>query len=463
MKKIDDSVFCSFKHTILPKNTKKLWPLFCAILFAACALIAQVIPPLQSPDENSHLSRAYAITQGDFFLDTRANESSGLKIDYGLLYFIDGYMQFITKSKSEISQIDKDNLAKQQWQFESVHIQQPGTGYYNPLVYMPQAMGLWLGQAFKLSILNSYKLARLITTFVVLFLIALSFSLYRPNPLVFGLVLLPMSIFQILMPTIDGLSHGLTLLCLCWFFAARGMNFDLKKYLLFAFLIVFLITTRIHALPLLLLLFIVNPINSISKTRRWTIFLISFSAVILWAGWALMHTTDLRVVRSLSTLKIIEFYLSNPVKWAEIFYNTLSSQEIWLHYGKTFIGVLGWLKLSLPEWYYLYCAAILVVLAVISLPKLNFLNTARKLEHSYFFVLAILSALIVWNMLLFTWTPFPNDVIGGVQGRYFWIPACIFAFGLGSTAVFSKSLNFLLAIICMISFATVFFVYYNAY
>jgi uncharacterized membrane protein len=272
-----------------------------------------------------------------------------------------------------------------------------------------------------------------------------------------------MSLFQILMPTIDGLSHALTLLCLCWFFAAKHLQMHLKLYLLFAGLLVFLITTRIHALPLLFLLLIIRPVNPISLLRRGIVFFLSMSIVFCWAIWALLHTADLRIVRPLSTLKIIEHYATHPSQWVDIFYNTLSSQEIWLYYAKTFIGVLGWLRISLPEWYYIYCGIILVALAFLSLPRLKLIDKNAMLESGIFFALAFLSAMMVWNMLLFTWTPFPNDVIGGVQGRYFWIPVCIFAFGLGRTAIFSGSFNLMMAVIGISNLAIIYSVYLNRY
>ena len=58
----------------------------CAIwlaIVAAAFLLNAIIPPSQSPDENSHLARAYLLSRGHVLLD-RDPAGSGGAIDEGL-------------------------------------------------------------------------------------------------------------------------------------------------------------------------------------------------------------------------------------------------------------------------------------------------------------------------------------------------------------------------------------------
>lgn len=425
--------------------------------------VAQIIPPLQSPDENAHLTRAYAITQGQWFLSATGNQSSGALVDQGLIHFMDGYLRDLRTPGWRPSTAQLAELHTVDWQGQKTFFPAPATSYYNPIAYIPQALGLWLGQKLGLSVSYSYALARTLTTLVVFAIIALAWRLFEPNALAIGLLILPMSLFQILMPTIDGLCHALTLLCLCWFCAIQDQKVSKLTHAGFALLLVLLITSRIHAMPLLLLLLLLGPKNGISALRSRLTFSLSVIAVVAWALWAVNHTVDLRIWRALSTMQIVQFYLTHPQQWWSVLAHTLSNEQIVLFYQKTFIGVLGWLHIDLPQWYYSVCTIWLIGLTCLSIDLSWFTKNRLWREHLLFLVMAILSMMLIWNMLLFTWTPFPHPFIEGVQGRYFWIPTCIFAFGLGRKPSLALSSKILLSLALALNVTLIFSVYFAAY
>ena len=140
--------------------------------------VAQIIPPLQSPDENAHLPRAYAITQGQWFLSATGNQSSGALVDQGLIYFMDGYLRDLRTPGWRPSTAQLAELHTVDWQGQKTFFPAPATSYYNPIAYIPQALGLWLGQKLGLSVSYSYALARTLTTLVVFAIVALAWRLH---------------------------------------------------------------------------------------------------------------------------------------------------------------------------------------------------------------------------------------------------------------------------------------------
>jgi uncharacterized membrane protein len=206
-----------------------------------------------------------------------------------------------------------------------------------------------------------------------------------------------------------------------------------------------------------------GPQNGISALRARLIFSISVIAVLGWALWAVNHTVDLRIWRALSTLQIAQFYLTHPQQWWDILSHTLSNEQMVWFYQKTFIGVLGWLHIDLPQWYYGPCTIWLLILAYLSIDSGWLAKTQLWREHLLFMVMASVSMALIWNMLLFTWTPFPNPLIEGVQGRYFWIPACIFAFGLGRKQILALSTKVFLGLALAFNLSLIFSVYFDQY
>lgn len=58
--------FAVLRHLSLKKLYAALW----ALTFLGAGLLSWLIPPMQSPDEMSHINRAYVISQGHLLLQT---------------------------------------------------------------------------------------------------------------------------------------------------------------------------------------------------------------------------------------------------------------------------------------------------------------------------------------------------------------------------------------------------------
>ena len=187
----------------------------CLILFFATVLflmLNSLIPPFKSLDEQDHLKRAYLLSKGALLLTTPAGTDSGGYIDSGLLEYQDRYLT-LTQIEQPSAKITLDYIedAKRiEWSGDRVFSYAPGTGFYFPLAYLPQASALFIGEHLGLSIHDSYNLARLLTFLASVLVVVVAFRLYPPNLLTLALLLVPMTLFQFVSTSLDSITIALS-------------------------------------------------------------------------------------------------------------------------------------------------------------------------------------------------------------------------------------------------------------
>lgn len=131
---------------------------FCVVLllFLGCYFLSTVIPPLKSPDEHDHIERAYLLGKGVFVLNQPERQSSGRDVDTGLLKYLNSYLPFQNKMSAEAVSTASDI----RWSGQRIFDPSPGTGYYFPAIYLPQTLGLLVGEWLDLTVDQSYRLSR---------------------------------------------------------------------------------------------------------------------------------------------------------------------------------------------------------------------------------------------------------------------------------------------------------------
>lgn len=404
--------------------------LLCLALAVAAWMLSQRIPPLQSPDESHHLARAYLLAHGELTLTTPPGRMSGGRVDDGLVAFMDRYLSLAGQPTRRLDARERAEADGQAWLGEQHRsfFEMPGTGYYLPLVYLPQALGLRLGEWVGLSIGPSYQLARVGVQLSCLLLLVWSVALHRPPPLVLAVLLLPMSVFQFLSPTLDGLTTSLALLAISVFLQTlrTGRTTRSGAAWTLALSLLLVVTSRVHLLPMLLMPFF---LFWRSRQHRDLHLALALALVSLaWVAYALLSTTDFRVARSHGTTEVLRHYLHTPMDFARVLWRTLLDADQRGFYARSFVGILGWLDAPLRPYFYPWLGAGLILcgLASLSWPRDRTDAQARVL----LLLLAAASALLVFLALLLTWTPHPASVVAGVQGRYFVVPALLVAHGL---------------------------------
>jgi hypothetical protein len=443
-----------------------------AALFALATALSWLIPPMQSPDESSHITRAYLISTGQWLLEPPQPElqklveryrdipmvagfvqrlfqhggRAGGPVDLALLDYVDAYRAWPGVPLRKFSDQEAAQLAAMPWRGTSTYFVAPGTGYYFPAVYAPQALGLWLGRAAGWSVDHSYRLARGFTLLASGLLLWLAFRLVRPSPLALAVLLLPMSLFQLLSPTLDGLTTALAVWCISQFLVLATQPRPPRRRVSIALALglLLLATTRTHLLVLLALPFLL----AWRHRSRHDLPLGAAASVcaLAWTLFAMTSTADVLVPRSFSSSELLRFYLAHPVQFVRVLAATWTDGGSLQLYQQSFIGVLGALDVPLPPQYYplLWAGLGLCAMASVTLPASGAEGGARAALAG----LALGAMLLIFLALLITWTPHPARLVQGVQGRYFVVPALLLAYvlaGLGPPSPWRLRLNLALA------------------
>lgn len=421
-------------------NTKRWIKKLIFILFISFFswIAAFFIPPIQSPDENQHIARAYLLSRGSWNLQAPAGKMSGGYINESLEKYIHHYMELAGQptKRLEPKSTLKINQARWSEQDKSIFFEMPGTGYYFPIIYAPHALALKIGEQLNMTVHNSYLLTRFLVIFSCISILMVACSIHQPNILAMAIFLLPMQIFQLLSPTLDGLTTSLFLLIMSLFFKSLQIwrNHQLIKItstekFIMATSIFIVVTSRIHLLPLIALpIFLAFKIKN-KKLAYLHAIIFVFAA--LWLHYAIRHTVDLRIPRGHTTQELISHYFWHPLDFFTVLWRTLTS-DLLVFYGKSFIGILGWLDSPLISVFY---STIIYGLLLIFL-----LGSAIKSDKNFIlmndrFILLLISIsciLLAFLALLITWTPHPANVVAGIQGRYFVVPALLISYTMSN-------------------------------
>ncbi|MES2609798.1 MAG: DUF2142 domain-containing protein [Pseudomonadota bacterium] len=403
--------------------------------------MARLIPAFQSPDEIMHLHRSDMIANGQLLLEKPAPDAKGHTGGYADLHLIRfaSWMATITGSrKTDVSPSWlMDEASRHGWANDRHFVDAVGTAYYLPLIYLPHAAGLAISRHMDWSMRASYDFTRGVVTLTVLALLAWAWQLLPPNLLVRALVLMPMSAFQILSPTIDGLCIAMTLVLgglaiaeyqalLCRGSTTPPCRWRYAAIVGFTFV---LVTSRTNLLPLLAL-----PLLLLCQRGTWprlAAFVLLCAASLGWTLFVLLTTVETRIERTHTTLQIVQIYLSDPLYFLGLVGSTLAHPDKGPFLAHSFVGILGWLDTVIPKPAMRGIWAVLVALALLATAY------AGREERQYTLLRAVLTACAVTSTLLaffaiaVTWNDYPVQAISGVQGRYFIMPALLFALAIG--------------------------------
>ena len=412
---------------------------FCLLLVLSGLWIGARIPPLLSPDEPAHLVRAYTLVSGEWLMHNPPARSSSAWLDPALARFLRLRRQFnrVLSGRAPgpppppaaLARVDQGLLGGP----GAVSVPAPGAAVYPPLAYLPQGLALGLGQALGWPAATAYGLARLLALLASAAALYVAFCLTTPNPLQLALLALPMSLFQLASASLDGFSTSLAVLAISLHQALPAAAPRARGGLQLALLLVLLVLVpaRLQLWPLLLLPLLLARV--LRAAWAWWISLSLVAAVGTWVVALSRLTVDLRRAGvSLDLLGTAGHFLLHPQALLAVLGRTLSSPDQLGYYGRTFIGVFGWLHQPLqPPQAYGWMAALLLLALLLSLawarrqPRQLF-SRQRLLLAS----LALLASLSVFALLLLAWTPHPTQalLVEGVQGRYFLVPALVLAF-----------------------------------
>jgi uncharacterized membrane protein len=143
---------------------------------------------------------------------------------------------------------------------------------------------------------------------------------------------------------------------------------------------------------------------------------LSLTSAIAWIAWTFVIRgiyVPLRPDVAVASEQI-RFILSHPVKFAFILFNDFNVNI--QAYIAQFIGVLGWLDTPLPSILYISYSFLLVFIALVD-SRPNIIITLRDKLKIVAIVLS--SILLIYLLTYLSWTPVGQELVEGIQGRYF--------------------------------------------
>jgi uncharacterized membrane protein len=393
---------------------------FLAFLFVIVVLFSSLIPPFQSPDEFNHIKRAYLLSKGEVFVRSSRNGVTGADIDTGLLNYMQYFepMPFYYATKMTSAAVASSEAITYSGAREFSEL--PNTAGYFPLLYLPQALALLAGERFKLTVAESYRLARLCSLMVTLGLLWYSMRLYPVPIMVLALFLTPMSLFQLGSASLDALTFSTSVLIGALFMRGADRTYSFSGYMhaALAFCLLALATSRVYLIALTLLPSVLFRVRRARSYLASTVMILVLS--ISWIVYVLKTVKDGGLIHGVGTLAldIASYYFEHAGALVKVFFATLSNVDILATHWRMFVGVLGWIDTPLASGVYIAFAVLATGLIVISCPR----NTNQLLRGGSLPLTccAVLSLILLHLIALAMWTPHPATVISGVQGRYFY-------------------------------------------
>ncbi|MFQ9923483.1 MAG: DUF2142 domain-containing protein [Beduini sp.] len=404
---------------------------FLSLIFGFILMV--VIPPFQSPDEDSHFKKAYVISRGDFYPSVNG-ESTGY-------YLPDKMINYINEKLTYIGDLDK----KQTYE-EVLNQERDTSGFLNytfqgfstdsviPLGHFIPAVGIFagktLGYVFGLEHFSTvYMLyfARLGCLIFYITIVALAIRLSPAFKKSFMLIgLLPMSMALAATVSYDGLLISLAMLAVSLtlrLFLKEDEQLNWKYLAVFSIMgVVFLNIKMVYSFVMVPLICL--PLKKSLDMKKSVKFILLMAGIILAGTFIIKYpvpsVSNIESGPSLTSQQI-SFMLSNPGKMLSVLYNEMFVNRFF--YLSGMIGIFGLLDTYLPV--FAYISILLLMLLMIFLDANSFtgkLNIYFKGINIFSLCVGVFGIFIAFYIL---WTPMmPGYGIGaesisGVQGRYF--------------------------------------------
>ncbi len=402
------------KLLVFLKECDPRGPILVVVFLCAFLTLFNLVPHGQSPDETAHMYRASSLAHGDIVIRVERG-IVGSEIDDGLIQYYSALnaMPFHYERKANALA----SIRSIRFTGHRTRVGFHNIAVYFPLVYAPQALAIFIGEQLHLRVYVAVCLARLFCFLSVCGLVLLASRMWKFSILSSFLFLMPISLFQIISSTGDGVNFAMTLFIVSLFLNLRN-NFTQTKFLILLCFIFVLATHRFNLIFLFALPFFIALNN---KNRKQLLLASGFTVAAI--GWILIASAGLPPLRQVgmrsqvSTAGMIAYYCLHPHEVVLALWRTATNLGLMKFYMNSFVGQLGWLDYLVNKGliYFTHCVIWALLLGcVYKFRKALFNKTSLLL-----FAVAFCSLLATFGLLLVGWTDFPcTGEIIGVQGRY---------------------------------------------
>ena len=339
-----------------------------------------ITPPLEVPDEAAHYWRACAIAHGVFQPVPQYGQGySAIPAGERELGISGGKPLRLFRSIPYVR--------------ERVIVRYPLS--LSPLPFVPQALGIAVGDVLRLRPLFSFYLGRLLSLAASLALVTLAMRALPAARSIFATcALLPMTLFMFASFSPDGMTIAMT-------FVAAALALSGSAWIILATIALALCKPYL-LVPLVVL-----------ATRRRALVLATMATTIAggFIAKSLASTSATWIRPDVNADVQLEQITHHPLHVALVIAGDLAQHAAL--YGRQMIGTLGWLAVPLPMIVILLVAASLLFVALVAGPRVT---PAQRVTAA---IVAIASIISVEISEYIGWTRAGANLVDGVQGRYF--------------------------------------------
>lgn len=430
----------------------KIENMFVLIASILGIILMFALPPLQGPDERVHMVRSYDLAKGrvfftgseDALLLPASMEEYTTKIHH--IKMASNINEKITKEQYKVAKkilLNKELL----WQYDA-----DKTESYSTIAYIPQALGMFIGDLFNLNFHYVFMLGRFVNFifWLTICYIALKIMPIKKELMMF-VILMPISMQQAVTLSPDAMLNSFSFLLIAYILNIKykKKNFKIKNFIVIVLLCIGIVSVK---LPYVLISAMILTIpkekfkgkNTITKVRAFfLIIFIGFSTFFLWTKLSEPLKTEdeikiteyqrqvlikehkpLRVgppkeesddsVGYVYTIKQIVFH---PIEFTKLVYRTIKMQGV--YYIKTFVGYFGWLNAIAPNYIIILSSITFIFLILNKSGKYNLKLWDRFIYFSIGGVLILILFILLykWNGADYTKVKY---FVGSIQGRYFY-------------------------------------------
>ena len=194
---------------------------------------------------------------------------------------------------------------------------------------------------------------------------------------------------------------------------------DLMSKKEFAFLVVlnvFMSMLKIVYLPICFLIFLIPHERFSSKKSKNIKLLIILVGVIvinlLWLSYSSKFLFETNP--GVNSTEQVKFVLTSPFAYSKILFRTITT-EFYIYLMNGLGAYLGWLNIAVSQFYIFIYFIMLVFIIIVDQNK----KRLKEYERWWIAFLTVGVIALIFTSLYVQWTPVQNEVINGIQGRYF--------------------------------------------
>lgn len=406
--------------------------LYIALIFGI--LFVFIVPPFQSPDEDSHFKKAYQVSKGKLYPEVKKNVI-GNYFPTEMLNYIKTKTKYIGNrdKKYKYSEMVLDQYTK--LNYEERKFTSYSTVSVTPIAYLVPATGIIFSKIcakiFDLESVNTAYMLYFARFFSIIFMSFIMYLSIKITPVfkrtfaVFGLI--PMVIFLGSVISYDSLLISLTTLALS---IILKITYDDKSkkvpnnYIITLILIgVVLLNVKGLYFLLYILLFLI-PVKKVGNIKKMTrialIIILSILAITLVIKIPFLLLPKIKTDVNYAS-KQLNFVIHNPIKYSGILIDNIINQRFFQL--SSIVGVFGLIDTYNPFviicFTYIWLIMVSISDGVCDKIKINGKFKILLIIYILFIIISVYSAMYI------NWTPAINGHkigeadISGVQGRYF--------------------------------------------